>query len=194
MLPGEARAHLEHERPRCRRRAPSSVSGSPISLLNDPGLACTRNVRRERGRGEVLGRVLPAEPVMPTTVASPSRVAGDAGRAPRARRAGRSTCTTAAHAGRRGRPRRVDERDGRAARERVGDEVVAVALGAAARRSTLPAPSVRESIDERRRAARRGRPATTSPPVTSAISRRGQLHAERSSSSRATTAVVERRR
>ena len=29
---------------------PSSVSGRPISLLNDPGLACTRNVRRERGR------------------------------------------------------------------------------------------------------------------------------------------------
>ena len=42
--------------------APRSVTGSPISLLNDAGLACARNLVADDGRRHVLRRGLPVRP------------------------------------------------------------------------------------------------------------------------------------
>ena len=49
--------------------APSKVIGSPISLLNEPGLACTRNRVCATARARSFVDVLPFAPVTPTTVA-----------------------------------------------------------------------------------------------------------------------------
>ena len=50
--------------------APSSVRGSPISLLNDPGLEWTRKRDRATASVRSLVEVFPFAPVIPTTVAS----------------------------------------------------------------------------------------------------------------------------
>jgi hypothetical protein len=49
--------------------APSNVSGRPISLLNDPGLAWTRKRVRATACARSFVDVLPFAPVIPTTVA-----------------------------------------------------------------------------------------------------------------------------
>ena len=49
--------------------APSRVSGSPTSLLNDPGLAWTRKRVLTTASARSFVEVFPFEPVIPTTVA-----------------------------------------------------------------------------------------------------------------------------
>jgi hypothetical protein len=50
--------------------APRRVSGKPISLLNDPGLAWTRKRVRATASARSFVDVLPFAPVIPTTVAA----------------------------------------------------------------------------------------------------------------------------
>ena len=120
-----ARAHLEHQ---ClgRGRRGSSVSGTPASLLYEPGLACTWNLGARAAAVRSLVPVFPAEPVMPTTVAPRRRVA----RRP-SEPGERVEGVVDPHDRDAVEPRaaRVTSATRRAACERVGHEVVTVALG-----------------------------------------------------------------
>ena len=80
--------------------APSSVMGSPISLLNDPGLAWVRNPvdRMEAARSFV--EVFPFAPVIPITVASRMRARSSAANASSARPESATTTTGSAATGR----------------------------------------------------------------------------------------------
>ncbi len=176
--PSRARA------PRCCRTRASSVSGTPASLLYDPGLACTANSGASAAAVRSLVPVLPAEPVMPTTMTSPS-----------AARATRPRSASAANASRPAPPRRArgatcsrdvgDQRDLRAARERVGDEVVAVALGDERDEARAGLDDAR--VDRERRRAGAGRPCGQGAARDGRQLGGGQLHPSAPSSSRATT-------
>ena len=169
MWPQPAGAHLGDEVRASTRSTRRTVSGTPISLLNEP-LGRDRRARRSRSWASMsLVLVLPCDPVMPTTrqprAAARHDVPARAGRAPPARRRRRRPARRPAarreHRGRaapRRRPRR--SRDRRPARPR-------------SRRTARPRTDVRAS-------RRRPPPTTTtsasagvrpSPPTTAAISR-----------------------
>ena len=85
MLPG-TRAPISSTRASVAGRRAEQGERQPASLLNEPGLACTWNLGASAAAVRSLVPVLPAEPVMPTTVAPRRRVARRRVRAGRARR------------------------------------------------------------------------------------------------------------
>ncbi len=116
--------------------APTSVRGTPSSLLNDPALATVRHRAASAAASRSFTLVLPTEPVTPTT--RPATVGASRSRAwaPSAASAssvsGTSTAVTTTPAGVVGRhvgrgPRRQDRR--RPGRQGRADEVVSVAVG-----------------------------------------------------------------
>ena len=127
MSPG-SRAPISSTSASVSRGAPRSVIGTPISALKFPGVAWTRNVVRSAAAVRSFVLVLPVEPVMPTT-----RASGSCARAQRPMAASASSASvtwiTAPRVAPAGDDRLRDERDRRAGRERVLDEIVAVARG-----------------------------------------------------------------
>ena len=101
--------------------APSTVTGTPISLLYDAGAAWVRKAAPTAAAVRSFVEVLPTEPVIPTTRAdSRSRPA----RAQREQRVGH----VGDHDRRSGVGGSLHDHERRPARQRVGDELVAVAL------------------------------------------------------------------
>ena len=147
MCPMPARAHLEHQHLGVARRRDRTVSGSPISLLNDAGLRTRPQRWPSTAAVKSFVHVFPVEPVMPDDRRASSRRSSAASRAApqadpgldhaNADGARPSTSAVATIAAR------------RAGRERVGDEVVR--RRRARRRSATnrsPAATVRLSIGD----------------------------------------------
>ena len=171
--------------------ASSSVTGSPISLLNDAALACTASAGASAAAVRSLVDGLPGRP---GDRRRPSRAARRVrAQRPERRRARASTSSHDDHGAVDARRRTRSTSAATAPRgERVGDEVVAVALAAerdeARRRARAPGSRTRTP-------SRRGRPGRpcSAPPVIAAISR-GSGPRERLQLLAGDDAVVERDR
>ncbi len=164
---GGPRPHLEHQRLGAARCARATSAGLRPRCCRNPGSRGRRTSDASAAAVRSLVPVLPAEPVMPTTTTSPSAARGGA-----AEIGQRAEGVVDAHD--RGALGRVvvavvgDERDARAARERVGDEVVTVALGH--ERDEARAGPDHARVDGERRGARVGGAPVRVPPVRAARS------------------------
>ena len=147
----------------------STVSGRPISLLNDSAAAHGRAGRPSTWASRSLVLVLPDEPVTPTT-AQLGHAVDHLAREPRRAPPGRRRRPRVAQLGHRPlgqRPRR------RPRSTACGDEVVAVDVLAPPRdEQAARARTARASVDDRRRPPRSRRSPCSRAPVAAAISAR----------------------
>ena len=149
----------------------SSVSGTPISLLRLALVATVRATGRSSAARMSLVEVLPALPVMPTTL-TPERRRTAVGQVLQRAQA---VVDDDARRGRRQRRRGLGAHDDRrrAARERGAAYVVAVeAARPGGRRTGRPAARLRLSVQTRRDLDAAGRPTSRRPPQAAATSPR----------------------